>query len=211
MSALSKLVENRPAVSTNITTLERGYEVDMKSIITDTPVKMVLVLSATLLWAAVSITAPAADPTEELFDRAVQAERAGDAAKAIEFYTRCAELDPQNAAIFNNRGIAYSRNKEYDRAIEDFDRALSIAPDSVGTLNNRGMAYQEKGDVKRALQDYTDALHIDGENSQALYNRALLYHRIGDGQRALEDINKVVQFEPRNIRALILTGKLHLA
>ena len=125
-------------------------------------------------------TIACADEAEDLFSRAVEAENSGDLDQALELFNRIAEMDPENAAVYNNRGVVNSRIKRYDAAIEDFTRALDIDPERAGTYNNRGMAYQDKGEIDRAMSDYDKALSIDPSYLPALFSR------VGLGQKQRE-------------------------
>ncbi|MGQ0740388.1 MAG: tetratricopeptide repeat protein [Bacteroidota bacterium] len=46
--------------------------------------------------------------------------------EAIRCFDKAIELDPQDAASYTDRGLAYSYKKEYDKAILDFRRVLKI-------------------------------------------------------------------------------------
>ena len=47
---------------------------------------------------------------------------------AIEHYFRAIELNPDNAAAYNNRGVAYHTKGDYDHAIEDYMTAIRLDP-----------------------------------------------------------------------------------
>ncbi|MBM3302493.1 MAG: tetratricopeptide repeat protein, partial [Deltaproteobacteria bacterium] len=122
----------------------------------------IAVVSAGLLSIA------AADTADDLFEKALEAERAGELETAVEFLTRAAELDSRNAAIYVNRGGVYAKGKQFDKAIEDFNRALNIDPDNIGATYNRGTAYFDQGDLQRALNDYDSVLRMDEGHLPAL-------------------------------------------
>jgi len=42
--------------------------------------------------------------------------------------TRILALNPNDAFAYNNRGLAYFRNGDYDRAIADADQAIELNP-----------------------------------------------------------------------------------
>ena len=108
--------------------------------------KSEIVFAATFVLILLLSGSITADSAEGLFDQAVAAERSGNLDAAVELFSRAAELDPGNGAIYNNRGIVRARKKDIDLAIEDFDQAIRLDPDNAGAYNNRGMAFQEKGD-----------------------------------------------------------------
>lgn len=56
--------------------------------------------------------------------------------KTIKYYTKAIELDPKDAAAYNNRGLAYKNKKEYGRAIEDYNKAIELDPEYVLAYNN---------------------------------------------------------------------------
>lgn len=62
----------------------------------------------------------------------------GDFENAIVDYTKSLELNPSNAAAYNNRGFAYRKLGRYDEAIADYTVSLELAPENIKTLNNRG-------------------------------------------------------------------------
>lgn len=73
---------------------------------------------------------------------------------AIDCYTEAIELDPANrklnSIIYSNRGLVYSKNKEYSKAVEDFDRSIE--------LNDKYFkAYLRRGDVRMEQGDFDGA------------------------------------------------------
>ena len=61
---------------------------------------------------------------------------------------------------FDNRGLSYAANGDYDRAIADYNEAIRITP-QANFLTNRGDAYNQKGDYDRAIDDYDRALKLN--------------------------------------------------
>ena len=74
--------------------------------------------------------------------------------KAIQDYSKAIKLNPEDAAAYNNRGLAYADRGEFDAALEDYDKALELKPDYAEVYNNRGNAYFNKGDFDLAIQNY---------------------------------------------------------
>lgn len=46
---------------------------------------------------------------------------------------------------FNNRGMTYGEQGQYQRAIDDFNRAILLTPDDAAAYNNRGATYLFQG------------------------------------------------------------------
>ena len=66
----------------------------------------------------------------------------GEMDRAIERYSRAIELYPSNAAFYNNRGIACSKNGAFGSAIKDYNKAIELKPNYAVAYNNRGQCSQ---------------------------------------------------------------------
>ena len=112
-------------------------------------------------------------------ERRAEAER--QAARRAETEDR--DRDPNDAAAYNDRGVAYARKGKYDRAIQDFDQALRLDPNQALAYYNRGLAYRRKGEYKRARSDFSKALALDYDRATI---EALLAEPPESPQRAEE-------------------------
>ena len=65
--------------------------------------------------------------------------------QAIAAYSRAIELNPNNAAAYNNRGAAYWEKGELDRAFSDYNKAIELDPELANAYGSRGNAHREKG------------------------------------------------------------------
>ena len=57
---------------------------------------------------------------------------------AIKHYTEAIELNPENASVYNNRGVAYRDKGDFDAASEDFNKAIELDPEYAGVYSNSG-------------------------------------------------------------------------
>jgi tetratricopeptide (TPR) repeat protein len=87
--------------------------------------------------------------------------------KAVSDFTKAADLNPNDAEAYNNRGLAYAKGmKKYDMAITDFNRAIGLNPEFAEAYDNRGIAYRIKDDNKeKACSDWKKACELDRCNS----------------------------------------------
>ena len=101
--------------------------------------------------------------------KAQDAQEGGDPALAIDYYTRCIAWGGQTredmAVMYNNRGIAYADQGEYDRAIRDYEEAIRLDP----SYASRGLAHLKRGDQDLAVQ----AVRFDPGFADAPYGEAL--------------------------------------
>ena len=71
----------------------------------------------------------------------------------------CCKLDPDNAAAYNLRGVAYAELGEHDKAVADFTAG---GPDSTRTtpapVFNRGLSHVRARNWEAAVADFTEAI-----------------------------------------------------
>src|SRR6266702_334934 len=105
------------------------------------------------------------------------------------------------AEAFNNRGVAYDKNGEYDRAIPDYDQAIKLKPSAEGYFN-RGNAQLGKGHYDRAIDDYNQAIKLKTAFAPAFDNRCWARAVVGILKQALADCNQALRLMPNNAATL---------
>jgi tetratricopeptide (TPR) repeat protein len=86
-------------------------------------------------------------------------------ADALPFYDKAIEGNPDDAALYNDRGLAKSNLLTYFDAISDFDRAIQLKTSGnsghlENTYENRASAYSKTGNYDRAVEDYSSAIRV---------------------------------------------------
>ena len=117
---------------------------------------------------------------------------------AIEAYSYAIDLNPNNAAAYNNQGIAHDDKGEVDKAIKDYNKAIKLNPNYVYAYNNRGIAYRRKGEIERAIEDYNTAIELKSNYAEAHYNRGNVYNDNGETELAIKDYNKAIKLDPND-------------
>ncbi len=79
--------------------------------------------------------------------------------RAIEFFTKSIQDNPNFFVAYHNRAIAYSRKGEYDKSIEDLKKATQLNPDYPDAYGLMGLVYEIKKDNAAAQQAYREALN----------------------------------------------------
>jgi len=113
-------------------------------------------------------------------------------------YTETLRIKPDDIDALFNRGLAYSKNRDFDLAIADYNEALRIEPDNYKVLFERGFTYIEKGDFDLAIADYNDVLKIKPDDGDALLSRGYAYHNKGDFDRAVADYTEALKINPND-------------
>ena len=132
--------------------------------------------------------------------------------EAIEAYSESIHLKPNSAVTYNNRGVAYSKQDDFNLAIADYTKAIELKPDDAHAYINRGNAYSRIGKFQNAIEDYNRAIQLRPNYADAYFNRGVTYYKKGDYNRAIEDYNKAIEIQPDNDKAYHNRGEtlLHL-
>ena len=114
---------------------------------------------------------------------------------AIAAYSRTIELNPNDAAAYNNRGITYKETGELNRAIEDYNKAIELNPEFAEPYNNHGNVHRERGEHDRAIEDYNKAIKFNPKLAIAYNGRGAAYAKKGDFDNAIEDYTKAIDLK----------------
>ena len=128
--------------------------------------------------------------------------------KVISLYSKALRIEPYDADVLNNRGVARADLGQHEEAIEDYDEALKIDPDGADALNNRGVARMDLGQHKKAIEDFNKVLDIDSNCVDALYNRALSRLESNDLEGAKHDIKMALQKDSKHDAAKELLANI---
>jgi tetratricopeptide (TPR) repeat protein len=88
-------------------------------------------------------------------------ERVAAISSNISYYTKAIQRDPNEAILYNDRGISYHQLGQYQNAIADYTEAIEIDPDEAIFYNNRGVAYRGVGQPTLAASDQTIACSLN--------------------------------------------------
>ncbi len=116
---------------------------------------------------------------------------------------------PLLAKDYNEQGVTYSKQGQYDLAILEFNKALEIDPTSTDAYNNRGITYSKKGQYNSAISDFSKALEIEPKDTKILYNRGITHAIEGQFDLALSDLSKCLELSPSNADAYDFRGIIY--
>ena len=116
--------------------------------------------------------------------------------KAISFYLRYIELDPDYAIAYYNLGNAYYDQGNHTKAIESYKKAIELNPDDAQAYYNLGYAYREQGNNAKAIESYKKAIELDPDYAKPYYNLGLAYYNQGNLTKAIELWEKAIELDP---------------
>ena len=97
--------------------------------------------------------------------------------RSVKHAMRVVELNPKNAAAWNNLGTAYHSLQQYDAAKVAWDSALQLEPTRTG-YTNRGLQYYYEGQYADSAEMQKKAIGLAPSDHRA-------WGRLGDSYRAM--------------------------
>ncbi|NQE45224.1 hypothetical protein C5S31_04280, partial [ANME-1 cluster archaeon GoMg2] len=94
--------------------------------------------------------------------------------KAIEDYDKAIELNPKDAGIYLNRGVAYRKLKQHEKEQEDYKKALELDPNYVGAMLNFSESYIITKNYAAAHEMAERALNIAEESKDIIISHFLM-------------------------------------
>ena len=155
--------------------------------------------------------------------------------KAISYFNKAIESDPNNAVVYHNRGLAYFKIASYFntepfyKAISDFSKAIELEPNYVDAYYNRGLAYNNlfhhyqklpaepfspeiEDKYRKAIADFDTVLELDPNYALAYAGKGNAYYRHEDSyegmKKAIAEYDKALKLEDLIIKKV---GKKGLA
>ncbi len=134
-----------------------------------TVLKMIwIVLAILLIFHPISVNAK--QSVQILFEKALDASKAGEMTQALQLWNDFLELEPNNPAALSNRGNVRLAIGDFQGSIADQTMAIRILPEETDPYINRGIAEEALELWEAAGEDYQLILDRDPNDADALFN-----------------------------------------
>jgi tetratricopeptide (TPR) repeat protein len=120
--------------------------------------------------------------------------------RAVEYYTKAIELEPNNANYYKNRSVSYNWLKEYEKAIADTSKAIELDPDKALYYYGRGVNYHELKEYEKAIADKSKAIELDPNNAEYYNSRGKNYSRLKEYEKAIADNSEAIKLDTNNVK-----------
>ncbi|MBV8608905.1 MAG: tetratricopeptide repeat protein, partial [Singulisphaera sp.] len=114
------------------------------------------------------------------------------------------------AEVFELRGLAKDRRKDFSGAIDDYTQALARCPDRSGLWTRRGWAHLVTNAAQLALEDFERALRLDGANGDAYSGRGSARALLGQPRAAVADAEESLRHGPPDAQRYYLAGRIYV-
>jgi tetratricopeptide (TPR) repeat protein/serine/threonine protein kinase len=136
-------------------------------------------------------------------------EQERDLAAAAAAFTGCILKRPQYPVAWNNRGIAYSKLRQYDKAIADHSKAIELKADYTDTWCNRGSAYRESRQYDKAIADFCRAIELKPDFAAGWFGRGAVHADMGQRDKAIADYSRAIELKPDYAPGWYMRGSVH--
>jgi tetratricopeptide (TPR) repeat protein len=169
-----------------------------------------LSLSAIAIYAQASSDDEVTPQVQALYAQAKAAQQRGDNAEAIEKYRAMLKLAPHLAPAYNNLGMLYFNEHDYEHAAQVLKHGLELNPDMPTATALLGMSYHEIGDHAQAepLLEAAVRANPNDDNLQIALARDLV--DLGKYEEATPYLRSYLDRNPKDQQAWYLLGKTYL-
>ena len=150
-----------------------------------------------------------AGASDELAKRGRSFYLLGEYKKAIPFFKKALEKEPNNYEILFYLGVAYGKLGLDGDAIEAFKQAIQIKPDYEEAHLNLGIAYHKLRLYRDAIGAFKRAIRIDPDDAKAHYNLGSAYHMLRLYRDAIEAFKQAIRIKPDDAKAHYILGLHH--
>ena len=147
---------------------------------------------------------------QQLYAQAKAAQQQGDRATAIEKYRAMIKLAPHLAPAYNNLGMLYFKDRDYNHAVEVLQSALAIDPNLHTASAMLGMSYFQLGVYEKAEPLLRAALSTNPKDDNVEMMLALLLIDRKNFNEAALHLNNFLERNPKSQEGWYLLRKTYL-
>ena len=115
-----------------------------------------------------------------------EAQRAGNLAKAEQFYNKVLKADADNKHALNLLGTLCANHQRSSEAVDYITRALAVDPDDSQAHANIGLAYKDLGQIKLASKHFAESVRLQP-------NHPVVFNNLGNVLRLLDQPGKAIR------------------
>ncbi len=117
--------------------------------------------------------------------------------KAIEFYNKAIEIEPNDSFFYFTKGVALEELGEFKDAIEQYDLAIDLDPEKAHYYCSKGDALRKLGKLVDAIEQYDLAIDLDPEKAHYYCSKGEALEELGKLEEANKYYDKAIELKPR--------------
>ena len=123
-------------------------------------------------------------------------ERHGNATKALEYYNKVLEQDPERPDVYKSIGWFFMHKEQYEQAIGYWQKALAIDPNIPGVHNNIALALMGQNKQSQAIEELEKDIKISHPSSFSYFLLGQLYLQQNEYEKARDNYEKAIEIQP---------------
>ncbi len=123
---------------------------------------------------------------------------------ALTSFNNTLKHDPRYIKALVNRGIIYTRMKEFAKAEIDFNNAIALDPAFSETYKNYGVLHNFMGNYQKAVEDYNAYLKLEPKSHDIYFGRGMTLYQLKQYQLAADDFSKAIELDQKKSQYWIL-------
>ncbi len=128
-------------------------------------------------------------------------ERHGDATKALEYFDKALEQDPERPDVYKSIGWFFMNKEQYEQAIGYWQKALQIDPNTPGVHHDIALALMGQNKQSQAIGELEKDIQISPRSSLSYFLLGQLYLRQKEHEKARNYYEKAIEIEPNHTNA----------
>lgn len=136
------------------------------------------------------------DQLSVLLLQGVEEMQQGEFESAIEIFSQCLEIEPEDTEVLNERGQAYLKTGKFSNALQDFSHALTVDEKFYEARKGRALSYVWLRKYAEAHEDAKTALKYDREDGMLHLISGLSLKAADDYKKALKSLNLAAHYAP---------------
>ena len=145
----------------------------------------------------------------EKIDKAMALFKEGKYKESIDAFSLVLENEPDNADVYNNMGVAYSCEGDFDHAEKSYVRAIELDPELAQAYINLSDLYYKAGDLASALGTLQRGSYELEDNLTIAHLLARVYIEDQRWDDAIVELERVLDGEPENYDAYYDLGHVY--
>ena len=125
---------------------------------------------------------------------------------AIQFFQKAIHVNPNNAAVHYNNGVALQEVGHANEALQSYDNAIVFQSNHADAHHNRGNVLRSLNRSDEAIESYSKAIEIRPNYAEAYFNMGVALQNKNSLQEALTCFEKTVQIQPQHADAYYKCG-----
>lgn len=129
-----------------------------------------------------------------------------DYARAVTFFEKAAEIDPNYAEAFYQTGFCYGMLGKHNEALKASKQAAKLRPNWTETFINIGASSFALGQFKDAAEAYRTAIKLDESNADSQYALGLTLGKLNRTDEEILAYKRTVAIKPDHANAIEKLG-----